>query len=82
MDDNNYISYLKPFSSNLAKFPNMAADDPSLGETALCTNEPWKCLILNGDFRKEYEEVLDQGYDACYKLYESKKAEFGSSWSD
>lgn len=77
IDENNYVSFLKPYS-DLSLF---SSDDKSIGETALCTYVPWRCLILNGDFRKEYEELVAQGYEACYNFF-SKKAEFGSSWSD
>jgi hypothetical protein len=80
IDEEHYLSYLVPNANLLLS--QFASDIPGLGGTALCTRSPWKCLILNGDFRKQYEEVLDQGYDACYNLYQSLKAEHGSSWSE
>ena len=84
IDDNHYISYLFPNNASVAETLGLevASDKPEEGETALCTLSPWKCPILNGDFRKEYEAVVDQGYDACYKVFESLKAEHGSTWSD
>jgi len=33
-----------------------------------------RCLILNGDFRKEYEEVIDQGLEACLAVFQKHKA--------
>lgn len=38
--------------------------NPYEGETALWYKN--HCLILNGDWRKQYEEVFDKGADACY----------------
>ena len=39
-------------------------------------------LILNGDFRKEFENLIDQGCDACRMFYEIKKVKDRSSWSE
>lgn len=84
IDDNHYVSYLFADNTSVAETLGLdaASDKPEVGETALCTLSPWKCLILNGDFRKEYEAVLDGGYDACYNFYLTQKAEHGSTWSD
>ena len=52
-------------------------------ETALVLPPPtWKCLILNGDYRKEYGALVEQGYEACLAFYESKKSTARSSWSE
>ena len=80
INDNNYISFSPSLTEPWAG--TALAQDTAGGETALCTLIPWKCLILNGDFRKAYEDVVDQGYDACYKVFQDNKAEHGSSWSD
>lgn len=61
--------------------------DPSMeivtAETALCVQHPdgreW--LILNGDFRKDYEGLVDQGLAACRAFYNSQKDEHKSPWS-
>jgi hypothetical protein len=54
-----------------------AGDEPR--ETALCN---WAAtLILNGDWRREYEERVDHGYDVCYQFYQEHKAEHQSTWS-
>ena len=51
-------------------------------ETALCINKDndqlW--LILNGDFRKVYEEIFDNGVDACINIYKAN-IEKRSVWS-
>ena len=39
----------------------------STEETALCSKS--KCLVLNGDFRKQYEKVITKGYKACREVY-------------
>ena|SRR6478609_4516453 len=37
--------------------------------------------ILKGDFRKQYEYLMDEGYEACLKFYNQHKDEYGSDWS-
>lgn len=37
--------------------------------------------ILRGDWRKEYRELIPQGWTACLAFYNSKKFEHGSEWS-
>lgn len=48
-------------------------------ETALIKDDQF--LILNGDFRKEYEELLPKGYEACKEFYESRQT-LQSKWSN
>ena len=48
-------------------------------ETALVKDGCY--LILNGDWREQYEAVFDEGYDACLKLYLQNKDTYRSSWS-
>lgn len=57
----------------------MGSDNRS-AETALCFDNTY--LILNGDFRKEYEAVIDEGLDACKKVYEAHSETNNSSWSN
>lgn len=52
--------------------------DGSFQETAILKDN--KYYILNGDHRKEYEELLPQGFDACHNYYLSKP-ELKSGWS-
>ena len=54
-----------------------SGDDGS--ETALCHNG--KYYILNGDWRDQYAEVINQGFDACLAVF-LKNAEHKSSWSN
>lgn len=55
-------------------------------ETALCKNVGnnifgrGEMLILNGDFRNQYEKC--KSYAECEKFYKSKKAKYRSSWSE
>lgn len=78
--DGFFISY-NPRTDLLGSDPNTgisyAGNEPR--ETALCN---WAAtLILNGDWRQQYEDRVDQGYDACYQFYLAKKAIYGSTWS-
>ena len=49
-------------------------------ETALIKEEIGnrKFYLLNGDFRKEYEKLVLEGFDACYKFFLTKEKEKGS----
>ena len=58
--------------------PGFSSDGGS-SETALCYNNRFD--ILNGDFRKEYEEVFDQGLEACKEVYAKHKDDYDSSWT-
>ena len=74
--DNYYISF-RGDTAELGSF--FAGDDNGLGETAICYDG--KFAILNGDFRKEYENLSKIGLEECLKFYESKKTELASQWS-
>lgn len=78
--DSFFISY-NPDTSQLGVNAltgiDYAGDEPR--ETALCN---WAAiLILNGDWRQQYEDRVDEGYDACYQFYLTKKPMYGSTWS-
>lgn len=75
LERNNYYISFRKDTAKLGSF--FAGDDNRLGETAICYGG--KFAILNGDFRKEYENL--NSLEECLKFYESKKAEFGSEWS-
>lgn len=54
-----------------------AGDEPR--ETALCN---WATtLILNGGCLQQYEDRVDDGYEACYQFYLAQKPTYGSTWS-
>jgi hypothetical protein len=70
-----YISYNSNPCSSLGFF----GSDNHSAETALCKDG--KFFILNGDYRKEYSERIDKGFDACKEFYDTLKQECRSSWS-
>lgn len=49
-------------------------------ETALVTENNY--YILDGDWRREYESIIDNGFEACYKFFKDNEEDFVSSWSD
>lgn len=54
---------------------------PLVPETAIMT----KCnkyFILNGDHREQYEQLIDDGLEACMEYYKFNKPQFGSVWSN
>lgn len=75
--DGFYIS----FNDKLSNSPlgHIWDSDDGGAETALVKNH--KYYILNGDFRKEYEQLVDEGFDACYQFFKDN-SEHKSSWSD
>ena len=77
--DGFYISY----NSNPGEGLSMFQGDGGSDETALVNpdNPDNEYRILNGDFRAEFEAIIEQGIVACLKLYNEQKVENGSSWS-
>lgn len=72
-----FISFLSKDAKRLTPlFENEEVRD----ETALWIEE--KFYILNGDWRKEYEQAFLGGKVACKKLYDEKKKEHRSFWSE
>lgn len=49
-------------------------------ETALRDDVAEVWYILNGDFRKEYEEAAPHGFNACLEVYK-KNIQHRSEWS-
>jgi hypothetical protein len=39
--------------------------------TALVVGQLDKVFILNGDFRKEYQELIPQGFEKCYEFFKA-----------
>lgn len=74
--DDFYISYNPAPCEGIPSF----GPDTSVGETALVSDGTY--WILNGDWRKEYEAVYEQGFDACLAVYKANKAKYKSSWSE
>jgi hypothetical protein len=54
--------------------------DTGGAETALMKDG--KYFILNGDYRKDYEELVDKGFEACIKFYLAQHPTKRSSWSN
>ncbi len=73
--DTCYVSYnLHPCEG----MPFLISDN-SGSETALCIDGT--CLILNGDYRCEYQEAAKKGVEGCLDVYTRNKA-YRSSWSE
>lgn len=53
--------------------------DTGGSETALVKDDQY--FILNGDFRPEYEAVIDLGFEACLQVYKNNLSH-KSSWSN
>jgi len=77
--DGFYLSYNPaPFEGS-----GVFAGDKGSDETALRIEQGGAWLILNGDYRTEYEEaVRSGGLDACVAVYESHRAVARSTWSN
>lgn len=86
-----YISYNKdPQGSEMAEICGSILSlasgnsdfNESREETALVKEgEKYQFLILNGDFRKDYEKLIDKGYKECKKFYNKNKKKYQSIWS-
>lgn len=59
------------------------ASDNNAEETAIVKlgKKENKFYILNGDFRKEYEKLIDKGFKSCLKFYK-ENIKHKSFWSD
>ena len=53
--------------------------DTGGAETALVKDNVF--LILNGDYRKQYEELVPKGFEACKAFFDSQPVENVSSWT-
>lgn len=78
--DGFFISYMPPLG--MSGFRLMASNNHG-AETALCVEDCNRTnyFILNGDFRKQYEEIGPQGLEACMKFYRDNIGQ-SSSWSN
>lgn len=79
----NYVLWGKDFYISFnpgMPFISAFAGDTEEGETALCKSGNFK--ILNGDFREQYEALIEKGYSACLEFFEANKAGKKSSWSN
>lgn len=80
--DGFYVSYNKDTHAThlFTELGNQLGGDLKDGEeTALCKDG--KYAILSGDFREDYEKLIDEGWEACYKFFKEMQPEFGNNWS-
>lgn len=50
--------------------------------TALVLGQTQKSYILNGDHRKQYKEIIQQGFEACLAYYEKHSKDAKNEFSD
>lgn len=68
------------FNPNIhALIPGWGSDDGG-PETALVLDG--KYYILNGDYRKDYRQLIPQGKEACLAFYKAQPVAKRSSWSE
>ena len=78
MDGDDFFVSYNPDTTAAFGAISLFAGDGVGEETALCIDG--KYFILNGDFRKEYEDAIDN-VDHCRAIYDKNKAEHDSSWT-
>ena len=71
-----FISYN---STNNVVMPTSWQFDNGSDETVLYSDG--EHFILNGDFRSDYEKIIDKGFDTCMQFYLSKRDKHISSHS-
>lgn len=83
MSDGSTTNPFSELESMLQQLGEMSGFDEAQPETALITDADGRKVfrILNGDFRREYAGIAEQGIDACIAFYESQQDEYGSHWS-
>jgi hypothetical protein len=77
--DGFFVSFI-PSNANPWLGTIFNGDRPDGMETAIVKDG--KYYILNGDFRKDYEKLVDKGFNACKKFFDKNEDESGSSWSN
>lgn len=76
--DGFFINYNPNPGAEIASFRG----DNRSSETALVEKaEDRNYRILNGDFRKEYEELAPKGFEACLEFYDKMAPKYNSTWS-
>lgn len=74
-----WISYNPSSRNTFGAAEFFYADSDTDEETALVKNN--KFYILNGDWRKEYEAIIDKGFSACKRFFFAH-LEHKSGWSN
>ena len=77
--DGFYISY----NSNPGGGISLFQGDNNSDETALVKEDDPdnKFRILNGDFREQFEAIIECGFEDCLALYNKLSGDHDSSWS-
>jgi len=79
-----HVSYIHRTGANTKAFTeifNQLGEEVKDGEeTALYLEEEKLWLILEGDFRKQYEKAFPKGIEACRAVY-NKNIKHRSNWS-
>jgi len=72
LEKDHFILQGKKFHISFIEYESSPSQElyPRPNETALVNKNT--CLILIGDYRKEYEQLISKGYNACKKFYKSK----------
>lgn len=75
--DGFYISYVMAFSGPTGD--ETALVDGNYNQNDGLTNTYY---ILNGDWLKEYQELVPKGYKECKKFFNAHKKEYLNFWSN
>ena len=79
-DTRRLVGGLTDLANSLSRIGKLGIDFKDGEETALKKRDGgW--LILEGDYRREYEDASKKGYLACLDFYYSKEPKNGSTWS-
>lgn len=74
-----YISYNPSVESTFLINQELFDEDTDIEETALYIHQTGQYLILNGDFRNDYEPC--QTLDECLDIYHKYAPLYKSKWS-
>lgn len=77
--DNYYISYNSSVESTFLINQELYNEDNDCEETALYIQDTGQYLILNGDFRNDYENC--ESLEECIAMYQKHAPLYRSKWS-
>lgn len=83
LDESHYISYnpdtrSSHFDALLDSFIGESAEETALVDL---TNAQHEFRILLGDWRDDYEKLLNQGFEAMVDFFMEKRQQHGGQWS-
>lgn len=76
---NNAISQLTDLMHSMAGLETYNGAETALCNPTLGMINPY--FILSGDFRQEYEAIIDQGWEACYAFWLSQWEDHSNPYS-